>query len=67
MASNSKLKNLRKLLKKKRKGGRPKKYTRIDDEMLRVYPFKFNRSTATKADKQKVSRALRTALEFVES
>lgn len=58
---------LRKLLKKKRKAGRPKKYTRIDDEMLRVYPFKFNRSTATKADRQKVSRALRTALEFVET
>lgn len=57
---------LRKLLKKKRNSGRPKKYTRIDDEMLRVYPFKFNRSTATQTDRQKVSRALRTALEFVE-
>lgn len=57
---------LRKLLKKRRNKGRPKKYTRIDDEMLRMYPFRFNRVTATKADRQKVSRVLRAALEFVE-
>jgi|TARA_Y100000310_G_scaffold234087_2_gene237018 ParB/RepB/Spo0J family partition protein len=57
---------LRKLLKKKRNNGRPKKFTRIDDEMLRMYPFRFNRVTASKEDRQKVSRALRAALKFVE-
>lgn len=57
---------LRKLLKKKRNSGRPKKYLRIDDDVLRVYPFKFNRGTASKTDRRRVQKALRSALDFID-
>ena len=67
LASTTSAAELRKQLKKERKKGRPRKYTRIDSDILRVYAFRFNRDTATTNDRQKVTRALKAALDFVES
>lgn len=58
---------LRKVLKKRRKRGRRRRYTRIEKDVLRVYPFSFNILNSTAQDRKVAVKALRDAIQFIES